>query len=288
MGTVHKKQSKAMETIAALLTVHNRREQTMACLQKLFTQSMPDNVKLDVFLVDDGCTDDTAQAVNERFPNVHVIPADGSLYWNRGMHKAWAVASQNRDYEYYLWLNDDTQLLDYAVEHLLRLCKEYGDEIIVVGATKSSMGDKLTYGGRAEKGIPPCDGKACEIERFNGNIVLVPRAVYNVLGNLDYYYTHSRGDFDYGLRAMKQGIKMYQCGKVLGVCDEHAYIDAWCNPEIPFAKRWQLMLMPNGMPPNEIFHYEKQISIWVASFHFMTVLLRCIFPKLWVKKCSSN
>lgn len=288
MGEVRKKQSKTMEAIAALLTVHNRREQTLSCLNKLYAQSIADNVKLDVFLVDDGCTDGTAQAVNERFPNVQVIPADGSLFWNRGMHKAWEVASQNRDYDYYLWLNDDTQLFDDAIGNLLRLCKEYGDEIIVVGATQSSMSEKLTYGGRIENGIPPCDGNACEIERFNGNIVLVPRAVYNILGNLDYYYTHSRGDFDYGMRAMKQGIKMYQCGKVLGVCDEHVYIDAWCDPKVPFTKRRKLMLQPNGMPPNEIFHYEKQISIWMAAFHFMTVILRCMFPKLWVKKCSSN
>lgn len=288
MGEVRKKQSKTMEAIAALLTVHNRREQTLSCLNKLYAQSIADNVKLDVFLVDDGCTDGTAQAVNERFPNVQVIPADGSLFWNRGMHKAWEVASQNRDYDYYLWLNDDTQLFDDAIGNLLRLCKEYRDEIIVVGATQSSMSEKLTYGGRTENGIPPCDGNACEIERFNGNIVLVPRAVYNILGNLDYYYTHSRGDFDYGMRAMKQGIKMYQCGKVLGVCDEHEHIDAWCDPNVPLHKRWRLMFRPNGMPPHETFHYEKQINVLMASFHFVTVLLRCIFPKLWIRRCNLN
>ena len=62
-----------------------------------------------------------------------------------------------------------------------------------------------------------------EVCHFNGNIVLVPMAVFKVLGNLDHYFTHSKGDFDYGMRANKAGIKIIQCGEVLGECDVHHY-----------------------------------------------------------------
>lgn len=275
-----------MFQIAALLTVHNRCALTLACLGNLYAQHMPSDVRLDVYMVDDGCTDSTAQAVSSQFPDVRIISADGSLFWNRGMHRAWAVAAQTMDYDYYLWLNDDTLLSDGAIKQAVALCKERNDEVIVVGATKATSSEKLTYGGRADGRIPPCDGFPHEIERFNGNIVLVPQSVFHVLGNLDYYYTHSKGDFDYGARAQMRGIKMYQCGEVLGVCDEHERIDAWCDPDVPFRKRWTLMLRPNGMPPNEIFHYEKQINVLMASVHFVTVLLRCIFPKIWVKRCN--
>lgn len=273
-----------MDSIAVLLTVHNRRAQTLACLRNLYAQRVTYNVHMEVYMVDDGCTDGTAEAVSEQFPDVQIIHADGSLYWNRGMHKAWQKAANTKDYDYYLWLNDDTLLFEQAVDCLLLMCKERNNEIIAVGATKASRSDKLTYGGRNDRAIPPCEGKASEIKLFNGNIVMIPRAVHSILGNLDYYYTHSKGDFDYGIRAGKSGIKMFQCGTVLGICDEHEHIDAWCNPEVPFPKRWQLMLQPNGMPPHETFHYEKQINVLMAAFHYVTVIVRCIFPQLWIRR----
>lgn len=271
-------------SVAVLLTVHNRREQTTNCLRTVFAQIMPDTLQLDVFMVDDGSTDGTADSVKSLFPKVNIVEGDGSLYWNRGMHRAWEVASQKKDYNYYLWLNDDTVLESYAIKELLNLSAQYADATIVVGATKSSKGDKLTYGGRRGTQIVPCDGNPHEVERFNGNIVLVPQSVFRIIGNLDYYYTHSKGDFDYGIRAGKVGIKMYQCGQVLGVCDEHECIDSWCDPTIPLCKRWDLMHKPTGMPPNETFHYEKQINIWMAVFHFCTVYLRCLFPKVWIDR----
>lgn len=271
-----------MRYIAALLTVHNRCAQTLTCLEKLYSQEITDGVWLDVYMVDDGCTDSTTEYVKQHYPKVQIIQADGSLYWNRGMHRAWEVAAAERDYDYYLWLNDDTELLPNAINSLLILSRDNSDEAIIVGATSSMQGGKLTYGGRIGKHIAPCDGMAHEVERFNGNIVLVPQSVYHTLGNLDYYYRHSKGDIDYGLRARKHGIKMLQCGMPLGTCDAHASLDSWCNPQIPFCKRWKMMHQPNGMPPREIFHLEKQTNLMMALFHFCTVYMRCAFPKLWL------
>lgn len=269
--------------IAALLTVHNRCEQTLACLEKLYSQEIPDGVQLDVFMVDDGCMDGTAESVKQQFPKVQIIHADGSLYWNRGMHRAWEVAAAEREYDYYLWLNDDTGLVTNAVRSLLELSESRENNIIAIGATRSNARGGLTYGGRIGCYIPVCDGTPHEVEHFNGNIVLVPKAVYNILGNLDYYYSHSKGDFDYGIRAKKAGIRMFQCGEVLGVCEAHDKLSAWCDPEIPLRKRWQLMHLPNGMPPKETFHLEKQTNLLAAVFHTLTVYLRCVFPQLWVK-----
>lgn len=273
-----------MRHIAALLTVHNRCVQTISCLKNLYAQDISDLIQLDVFLVDDGCTDGTAEAVGERFPQVYIIQGDGSLYWNRGMHLAWKVAAAAREYDYYLWLNDDTDLFPDAINSLLRLSAKHADKAIVVGATQNKQGDKLTYGGHIDNQISSCDGCNRETDWFNGNIVLIPQIVYRKLGNLDYYYRHSKGDVDYGIRAKKAGIKMIQCGTVLGVCEAHATMDGWCNPDIPFRKRWKMMHLPNGMPPNEIFHLEKQTNIPKAMFHYVTVYLRCMFPQLWLKR----
>lgn len=275
-----------MSCIAVLITVHNRCAKTLAALGNLVAQKLPKGVQFDVYMVNDGCTDGTEQAVKSQYPFVNIIQGDGSLYWNRGMWTAWDVAAKTKDYDYYLWLNDDTNLFPDAINSLMTLSTKNDNKAIIVGATQNKQGDMLTYGGRVGNMVPPCDGASHEVEWFNGNIVLVPQSVFHSLGNLDYYYRHSKGDVDYGIRALKTGIKIYQCGHVLGVCEAHATIDGWCNPEIPLRKRWQLMHQPNGMLPNEIFHLEKQTNVFVASFHYLTTYIRCLYPQLWMSRVA--
>lgn len=273
-----------VKLLAVLLTVHNRKDTTVKCLQCLLAQRIPEWVQTDIYMVDDGSTDGTGQVVMELFPDVNIIQGDGTLYWNRGMWTAWETASQNKKYDFFLWLNDDTFLLDNALVEMLTLSGKKNDAAIIVGATKASESDKLTYGGHTQSGIPECDGVPHEVTIFNGNIVLVPSAVYDKLGNVDYYYRHGKGDYDYAVRAVKAGIKMYQCGVVLGLCDEHEHIDAWCNPQVPFVKRWKAMHQPTGMQPLEWFHYEKQLNVCSALFHMLTMYVRCVFPTYWVKR----
>ncbi len=272
-----------MKTIATLLTVHNRKDKTIECLSHLFRQEISDGYSLDVYLTDDGCTDGTVEAVKKQFPQVNIITGDGNLYWNRGMYKAWDAASNETDYDFYLWLNDDTNLYEGAVKKLIVCSNKYDDKAIIVGATVNTKShDIVTYGGRINGNIPVPNGDSVEVGYFNGNIVLVPWYVFSVLGNLDSYFSHSKGDFDYGMRAKAQGVKMYQVGEVLGECDAHERLDKWCDPEVPFSVRWKAMWKPNGMPPHETFHLEhRHKGLVVASFHYMTILIRCFFPKIW-------
>ena len=76
--------------IAALLTRHNRRDKTTACLKSLRDQAglAELGVSLQVFLVDDGCTDGTATAALEIWPEAEIIKGDGHRYWCGGMRKA--------------------------------------------------------------------------------------------------------------------------------------------------------------------------------------------------------
>ena len=55
--------------IAVLLTCHNRREKTLSCLKNLLEQNLED-IDLSVYLVDDGSSDGTSDAIKEHFPEV--------------------------------------------------------------------------------------------------------------------------------------------------------------------------------------------------------------------------
>ena len=274
-----------MKRVAALLTVHNRRETTLRCLECLFFNKIPEDYALEVYLTDDGCTDGTAEAVAEQYPSVRIIKGDGSLFWNRGMWTAWNEAAKS-DYDYYLWLNDDTFLYVSAVEELLTIASAYNDHVIVVGPAEDTSHHEITYGGYvgtlADSVIPPLSGTAMEIDFFNGNIVLVPRTVFLKLGNLDYHFRHSKGDFDYGMRAKEMGILMLMTGRVLGECDEHPNIDAWRDPQLSLDDRWRALRKPTGMAPAEFFYFDrKHHGVITGLKHYLSIHLQCLFPRLW-------
>ena len=275
-----------MKYWAVLLTVFNRKDKTLQCLSRLFDQLPVEDLQIDVFLTDDGCTDGTAEAVESLFPSVHILEGSGELFWNRGMLMAWKAATETRNYDAYIWLNDDTYVYVDMLVSLTQAMKQTSERAILVGATEDAAHSKLTYGGRLSEGtIPIPSVELAPVDYFNGNIVLVPQFVFRQLGYIDGYFTHSKGDYDYGLRAKKAGLQIYQIGKVLGECDEHPTFDKWCDPNVPFSQRWKLLNRPNGMPPRETFYFEKRhYGIIVACFHYLTVHIRCFFPKWWIWK----
>lgn len=271
-----------MKYLAILLTVFNRKTCTIECLRRIKAQGV-EGLRCDVYITDGGSSDGTVDSVREMFPEVNISVADG-VYWNRGMYLSWQRAAETRDYDYYLWLNDDTFLYDGALEALVEGSKSKDNKCIIVGATVDTKTKQtVTYGGRLKgKGLAPV-GEMTAVDYFNGNIVLVPAYVYHKLGNLDRYFTHSKGDFDYGMRAGKRGIGMFQCAKVLGECDLHERIDKWCDPEVPLKTRWAMLNRPNGMPPKETFHLDRRHSgMAVALFHYCTTIIRCLVPRLWL------
>lgn len=97
---------------------------------------------MDVYLTDDGCTDGTPEAVRQQFPQVHIIHGDGNLFWNRGMYTAWQEAAK-KDYDFYLWLNDDTFVYPDMLSALLHASQQKENKAIIVGPTQSADHKKL-------------------------------------------------------------------------------------------------------------------------------------------------
>ena len=133
-------------------------------MRRLFAQELPEGTEFTVFLVDDGCTDGTGGAVKREFPSVNVILGDGTLYWNQGMRLAWKCAYLAGDWDAYLWLNDDSMLLDNAlatmIETLYQQERETGRRGIVVGSCRepvvggqgSEVGDQFSEARSVEDG----------------------------------------------------------------------------------------------------------------------------------------
>jgi GT2 family glycosyltransferase len=272
-----------MFSIAVLITCHNRKEKTLSCLKALFDCILPDGYKLDVFLVDDGCTDGTTEAIKERFSQVNIIQGTGNLFWNRGMHLAWETAAKANDYDYYLWLNDDTYLYPNAIEELVSSCTVMDNEALICSTLQSCISRKATYGGLKNGHLLVPNSKIQECETMNGNCVLVPRVIYRKAGNLDYVFRHAMGDLDYGYRVRKAGFKLYVSPDYLGTCEKNSTLPKWCLKTTPLWKRIKLLYSPLAYAePVPFFIYEKRhFGILIAVKHFISIHIRVLFPQLW-------
>lgn len=271
-----------MQTIAVLITCHNRKEKTLHCLHNLFSQDLPEDCLTDVYLTDDGCTDGTPEAIKAEYPQVHIIQGDGNLYWNRGMYVAWQEASK-RDYDFYLWLNDDTNIYQRALEYILKSNKALGTHCVIAGATCSPTDkNQTTYSGYIGKKKIPMNGTYQKADKINGNFVLIPKSVFQVLGMNDPYYRHSFGDMDYGLRAKKAGIPCYITDRHIGTCEAHQRPNKCFDPTVPLYARLRWFYSPLGMNPLEFFHMNKMaFGIIRAMTIFITTHIRVIFPRIW-------
>lgn len=277
--------------IAVLLTCHNRKDKSLQCLKALYAQQGIDVAyKIEVFLVDDASTDGTTAAVRLQFPTVTIIPGDGTLYWNRGMHKAWDTATKSKDFDYYMWLNDDTFLFENAVASLLDGAIFSKSLSVICGCTLSLDSNTISYGGFSEdsKMLIP-NGEFQESYAINGNCVLVPKSVYKAIGILDKRFPHAIGDFEYGLRIRKNNLKSFITKVFIGSCEGSERLPLWCSPEAPFGKRIKSLYSPLGNShPYYYFIFEYEYyGLFKAIQHFFTIHLRLLFPSLWIRKSHS-
>lgn len=271
------------------MTVFNRKKTTLRCLKDLENQQYDRaSIRLNVYLTNDGCTDGTPEVVREEYPTVKIVEGDGNLFWNRGMHAAWLEAAKDNP-DFYLWLNDDTFIYNNCIERLFRESEKYNDKAIIVGATcEINNQQKITYGGWQNFKLVTDLQKPQKCDTINGNIVLIPKAVYEILGTNDPYYKHAAGDTDYGLRANANGVPVYTGVGIFGECNLHTHPTIWMDPSQPFAKRWKNFLSPLGNNPFELFYLKKQYyGLLPACVTFCTNWMHFFLPWFW-PNCYKN
>ncbi len=264
---------KGTRRVAVLMTSFNRKESTLQSLRRLFAQRGIDELRLSVFLVDDGSTDGTSDAVGAEFPEVRLLHGDGTLYWNRGMRMAFEAALR-AEFDAYLFLNDDTMLCEDAVSRLAAssaTLEESGETAIVVGSTRSAETGAHSYGGirmqrhglRMELArVPPHADEMIRCDTMNGNIAWIPAAIARRIGNLEPRFHHHFGDLDYGLRAKRAGFAVVVAPGYLGTCGNNATRGTWRDATLPLAKRWKSLLSPKGQPVREWVLFTRRHYGW--------------------------
>ncbi|MHC0062154.1 glycosyltransferase family 2 protein [Nostoc sp. UIC 10890] len=269
--------------LAVIMTCYNRRNTTLACLNALYQQ----NNHCDVYLTDDGSSDRTTEAIKAEYPEVKILQGNGNLFWVGGMHLAFGEAIKHQ-YDYYLWLNDDTFLEANAVSKLLQVHQNLTElgypDSIVVGSTRDSMTGKATYGGAVKSKkwysnkfeflepssvIQQCDA-------MYGNCVLIPKSVAIKVGNIDTAFVHSLGDLDYALRARKMGCKIWVAPGYIGTCNRNSIRNSWVDTNLNILERLKKVLQIKGFPLKSwtIFCSRHSGPFWI--FYWFLPYIRAI------------
>lgn len=270
--------------LSVLMTCHNRRAKTLRCLESLELRGTSSNgIDTVVWLVDDGSTDGTAEAIKERFPEVRLISGDGQLFWCGGMRLAWQHAAQEQ-VDAYLWLNDDVTLDAEAVQRMADTARE-NPEAIVIGSCRCPETGEHSYGGQRRGGrhpgrvieVPPTN-HIQECDTFQGNLVWVPAKVFATVGNM-VGYSHAMADTDYGYEAVKRGFRILIAPGYLGTCPRNPGDSAWRDRSLPLRLRLKKITSPKGLPPRDWFRFCFRHGGLMAPVYFAAPYIRALLNR---------
>ncbi|MGW3331953.1 glycosyltransferase family 2 protein [Streptomyces rubiginosohelvolus] len=259
--------------LAVLMTSHDRRARTLSALRALEEQrGLPAWTTLGVHLVDTGSTDGTPEAVRLRHPAVEVMSVGADVSRNQALR----IASRNsrsggggggplggtpggpsHAWTHQLWLDDGVELLPDALATLLRTSEAAGSDAVVVGAVRNAYGDTV-YSGRRARSLTLVEPGAHRPERcdtYDGRVVLVPRAVYDLVGDPDKVFRHRMGDYDHGRRARRAGVAAFVAPGHAGACVDGPAAPGSREPGIGVREALRRVTSVRELPPRQWWVY---------------------------------
>ncbi|MET8879248.1 glycosyltransferase family 2 protein [Streptomyces rubiginosohelvolus] len=259
--------------LAVLMTSHDRRARTLSALRALEEQrGLPAWTTLGVHLVDTGSTDGTPEAVRLRHPAVEVMSVGSDVSRNQALR----IASRNsrsggggggplggtpggpsHAWTHQLWLDDGVELFRDALATLLRTSEAAGSDAVVVGGVRNAYGDTV-YSGRRGRSLTLVEPGAHRPERcdtYDGRVVLVPRAVYDLVGDPDKVFRHRMGDYDHGRRARRAGVAAFVAPGHAGECVDGPAAPASREPGIGVREALRRVTSVRELPPRQWWVY---------------------------------
>lgn len=287
-----------MRYIAVILTVHNRLDKTVACLNAVFNQREKYSFfNVDVFLTDDGSTDDTSKILRNRFSAkpLHILSGNGNLYWNGGMINSWKAAIEHGGYDGYLWLNNDTIVLPNLWNELEQADeysrKQFGKGGIYVGSTKDLLTGEFTYGGfeftnqwtLKDRFLHP-NGHFQLCQCAHGNVTYISHDVVEKMGILCEQYLHGGGDHDYTYLAYKAGFPLIVLKDYVGICENDHQQGGYADfLSMSLKQRIKYLYSPLGFNLHNTLLLQKRCFPYRYPFVWLMGYLKAFFPKMYFK-----
>lgn len=207
-----------MTKIAVVLAVHNRKSLTDRFLETITKQSFDD---YKVIIVDDGSTDGTSKMISEKYPQVHLIEGNGSLWWSASTNMAIEYAMRSFKPEYICTMNDDTEADFHLLEELYTTASSNNKSIVGCFSYDIKDKKKLLYDGSCinwitgrireinSTAIKNSEEDVISVTYYVGRGVLIPSEVFVQCGMYDAErFPQSWADNDLIFRAKRKGYKI--------------------------------------------------------------------------------
>lgn len=239
--------------LAIVSPVHNRRELTLQCLRSL-AQIDQTGLDVSIFIVDDGCTDGTAEAIRESFPDVNLVAGTGELWYTAGTNLG-VVAALKHKPDYVLCINDDSIFDEKCIQRLIE-CARHNERSVVGGLLllwdqphrvfqvapvwKTWKGGWQHWQQQTVWTVPQTPW---EVDLIVGNSILYPVAVFAEAGMMNPRVSAQYGDAEYTTRLKKLGWRLIIEPRARVFCQPNAeHIPVTSRPinkqiELLFTKR---------------------------------------------------
>jgi len=210
-----------------IIPVHNRREKTRCCLERLVEQS---HGRIGILVVDDGSSDGTYDMVREGFGEangVWVIRGDGTLYWGGAVELGmrWVSSNGGESWRFILTINNDVVPCDGYLDYVLEAAS-VRKGCVVGSVSYDPASGMCAIGGWRILAWPlaltqrvwcwvsvdmlrNAGPEFKDVDYVPGTGMVVPREVVEGIGFVDSKrFRHYQADSEYSYRAKKNGFSV--------------------------------------------------------------------------------
>ena len=115
-----------MDKVSAIIAIHNGIDYTLKFLESL---KKTDWKNLEIIIIDDGSTDNSAAVVSKLYPEIKIISGDGNLWWTKSMNLGFKYAIENKA-DYILILNNDIEVDKNLIKELVKCTSEKPNTVV--------------------------------------------------------------------------------------------------------------------------------------------------------------
>jgi GT2 family glycosyltransferase len=196
----------------------NNRDMTLQCLESVF--STQGDLRLEVIVVDNACTDGSSEAIKKAYPQVIILENERKLGFSTNNNLAFSSTKGC----YLLLLNDDTIVQENAFQTMVAFMDAH-PEVGVVGAkllnpdltfqpcydyAPTPLYEGLRPFSERFKPLPLSHGSPLEVANVCGACMLVRASVTETVGFLDTQFDPIYSEeVDWCHRIIKAGWKIY-------------------------------------------------------------------------------
>ena len=213
--------------ISVILINYNGKKYNDACITSILNSTIAECIQ--IVVVDNASTDDSLAALRDRWggsEQVHILALDDNYGFSKANNEGirWAM---EQGIDYYLLLNNDTEIEPDTVERMMRCGQEtkgivvpkilYADRKNVIwcaGGTFTPVIKKTIQSGlnQTDNGQFDVSGEC----RFaNGCALLLSRRIVEKTGLLDERFFLYYEDVEYSMRAERNDIGIYYCAEAV-------------------------------------------------------------------------